>query len=1655
MIRHSFITVTVALLLIVSAGTGGAVAPGASSGGGAELGSVAPTNTGTPESTGVSTAGEANEPPTARDDSVTVYPGTSRPIDVLANDDDADGEPNASSVRVLDGPTEGSVTVLENGSVRYSHGVLAGYQDSFTYVVDDDDGAVSNVATVSVTVTKDAGRDGDLQTTGVSTSGTFSSGSDFSAVKLLSGYNQPVAFTFLPDDRMLLLQKNGEIFLVNATESPVVAEPYMTIPDVATRGERGLLDIALDPNFTENGYFYVYYTNSTTDRNRISRFTHVEKDDHDHTHSGEDDHDHTHSGGFTSEGDPSSESVLWENPDDTEGCCHFGGGLDVGPDGKLYATTGEEFEGAKAQNLSLADGKIIRINRDGTVPSSNPFVGEADALDEIYAYGLRNPYRANFDRPTGRLFIGEVGGNNNSAAQEDIHVGESGANYGWPECQGNCENPNYSDPVFTYPHAGSGAAVTAGPVYRGDQFPLTYDEALFYSDYVRGWIKYLTFNSSGGVESSNDFYASDDAVVFVGQGPDGALYYTGIVDGTLYRINYSGNQPPDITEASANVTSGSPPLTVSFTGGGTDLDGDDLTYTWVFDDGTEAVGPNATHTYDEAGRYDAYLEVTDGNATVTSDRIRIQVGSPPNVDITSPANGSLFRAGETLTFEAVASDPEDGALNDSQYDWELTFLHNEHTHPGFKGVNGGTAAYTIPEEGHDYSGDTGYMATVTVTDSDGLTDSANVSVFPDKVDLTFRTEPSGLSFKLDSIQRQAPYVHDTAIDFRHTVEAPATQCLGGTEYGFSNWSDGGARVHEITVPESDRTYTARYMAAGPCDDLVTEGLVAQYESGSGVSTSGGAVTGWADQSGRGNDLSAEGEPTLVTGGTPSGAPAISFDGDGDALVRSVGVDGIPIDDENRSVFLVASYQSPGFGGFTWGRADPNRAFGTAVNDAGELTVQGWGPANDYPSGVQGTGAGWLTQSVVHADGQFSHYRNGTRIDTGTQTFATSDDEIVLGAEIGRSPYLDMEVGAVLVYDRALSDVERRQVEQYLRQTYLNATGGNVAPTARDDDATVTQGGTVAIDVLANDADADGSLDASTVTVVDRPTNGSVVVNASTGVVTYTHDGSGATTDEFSYTVADDDGAVSDRGTVAVVVSDENDSFPVSTNGLVVRLESDRGISTSGSDVTGWADQSGRGNDLSAEGDPTLVSGGTPTGAPAISFDGDGDALTRIGSLNGLPVDDGSRSVFLVASYQSPGFGGFTWGQADPNEAFGTVVNDAGELTVQGWRSTNDYPSGVQGTGAGWLTQSVVHADSRFVHYRNGTRIDTANHTFATRSGEIVLGAEIGRPPYLDMEVAAVLVFDRALSDAERRQVEQYLRTNYVNASARNDPPTAAVTASPSPALVGQTVTFDASGSMDADGSVVEYRWDVGADGTVDATTSAPTFNESFASAGTRNVSVTVVDDDGATDAATATVAVDPAVTKLVDVGLEGAPDGLASYTITVRAEGGEVRSIEQVTPADGRFRVQAGGVDETFAEVFAYDSERSVGPFDGRRTLFEVTVVGRPGMNATAEVNSMVDDSRSDIDPARLSVEVANASGSPFDAPVPGAGTTARPTDPDGDGLYEDVDGNGAFRFPDVVALLFADYGTINGDVDRQAALDFDGDGSVGFLDVVDLLFRL
>ncbi len=344
---------------------------------------------------------------------------------------------------------------------------------------------------------------------------TFVSG--FTETLITEGISSATAMEFAPDGRLFICQQSGELRVVkNLTLLPT---PFVTVSTM-NFVERGLLGIAFDPGFETNQYLYLDYTAVTpTVHNRVSR--------------------------FTASGDvalANSEVPILDLEELSAGN-HNGGAIHFGPDGYLYVAVGENANPAHAQTLNNRLGKILRINRDGSIPPSNPFYHVATGPNRaIWALGLRNPYTFAVQPGTGRIFINDVG----NVTWEEINEGIAGANYGWPNCEGVCvpPQPNFRDPIFQYAHGSNptnGCAVTGGAFYNpvAFQFPATFRGAYFFADVCGGWIRRWDSNSRTAFDFAQGLASPVDLKVSA----DGRLFYLARGSGRVWAIDYT-NSPP-------------------------------------------------------------------------------------------------------------------------------------------------------------------------------------------------------------------------------------------------------------------------------------------------------------------------------------------------------------------------------------------------------------------------------------------------------------------------------------------------------------------------------------------------------------------------------------------------------------------------------------------------------------------------------------------------------------------------------------------------------------------------------------------------------------------------------------------------------------------------------------------------------------------------------------------------------------------------------------------------------------------------------------------------------------------------------------------------------------------------------------------------------
>eukprot|EP00562_Extubocellulus_spinifer_P018241 CAMPEP_0178593910 /NCGR_PEP_ID=MMETSP0697-20121206/30208_1 /TAXON_ID=265572 /ORGANISM="Extubocellulus spinifer, Strain CCMP396" /LENGTH=591 /DNA_ID=CAMNT_0020231137 /DNA_START=50 /DNA_END=1820 /DNA_ORIENTATION=- len=544
--------------------------------------------------------------------------------------------------------------------------------------------------------------------------------------RIVLEYDGLVDIAFSPsEDFLLLLDKQGKVFVMrdyqsDGDESPPAQATSTTINTtlaldisyrICSNGERGLLAVAIHPDYPTKPYIYLYYTHlqddcysgsyrehGRTDRgtfNRLSRFV-LSPD--------------------TLTIDESSEEMFLEtmvSPVHN----HCGGDVDFGNDGLLYAIIGDlggrEYKNDDGQFLGMAldnlAGKIVRLTEDGNIPDDNPYSpangygssvrcgrnrgrsgNAAVPCQEVFATGLRNPFRFAFDPNTGpdetRFWVNVVGWKN----WEWIVEGRRAATYGFPIQDGPCQdvgndkqNPTYKcgptefteDMVHFYPHdAEFSGCITAGafvPSYAG--WPESFQGAYLYGDYKRAGIyRIIPGKDERCLECDPPVsdYSSSEQVLSTTKRPVSmkfgpykggyALYYVKFIkninrDGApgLFRIAFTGkvNRPPQAyIQVDKNI--GFSPLSVQFDGtGSVDPDGDSLTYSWDFDDGNsvaDSKAPITSYEYDTPGTYFVTMKVSDSSGATSEATIQIDVDdNNPIPDIESPAYGTVFSLGDT------------------------------------------------------------------------------------------------------------------------------------------------------------------------------------------------------------------------------------------------------------------------------------------------------------------------------------------------------------------------------------------------------------------------------------------------------------------------------------------------------------------------------------------------------------------------------------------------------------------------------------------------------------------------------------------------------------------------------------------------------------------------------------------------------------------------------------------------------------------------------------------------------------------------------------------------------------------------------------------------------------------------------------------------
>jgi glucose/arabinose dehydrogenase len=540
----------------------------------------------------------------------------------------------------------------------------------------------------------------------------------FAKTQLAQGLKNPSVFAFAPNGDIYIGEKGGAILIYR--NGVVLPTPLVTLPTDGA-GEKGLLGMALDPNFATNGYLYVSYT-TTDEHAELARLT-VQND----------------TVNLASE-------VVYMKGNQLQNAHHSANDLHIGPDGKLWWSVGDNVPSiTNAETLSNIYGKILRFNLDGTIPSDNPFRHIPGAVPAIYAYGLRNPFRFTF-LPTGQAMTEDTG----SSYWEEMDTIQRGGNYGWDFVEGNCGSCGYINPAYAYGHLPTDGAASAIAAYSGTAFPAQYAHVVFFGDYNRGDIEAVAFDPTYKTEISDTvFDSSAGTIADLQEGPDGALYYVSIFEGTFTKIAAVGpftNTPPTVPSPNPNA----PVATIT----------------------TPALGA----TY-------------NGGDTISF-----------SGTAKTPANVALAASDFTWQVDFYSN----GVAQ--------PFYTNEVPHPfagPFVGVTSGS--FTIPQDLSN-TASTFYRITLTVTDGQGNITVKTRDIRPNKTHWSVTTNIPGANYVVDGMWETAPYAIEDGVGVQHVLTGVPVQMIGATRYRFRGWADGSAITDSFTTTAASQTFTADYDA---------------------------------------------------------------------------------------------------------------------------------------------------------------------------------------------------------------------------------------------------------------------------------------------------------------------------------------------------------------------------------------------------------------------------------------------------------------------------------------------------------------------------------------------------------------------------------------------------------------------------------------------------------------------------------------------------------------------------------------------------------------------------------------------------------------------------------------------------------------------------
>lgn len=635
----------------------------------------------------------------------------------------------------------------------------------------------------------------------------------------IDGLAQPTDLKIAPDGRIFIAEKTGTIRIIE--NGQLLDQPFYTV-STQSPNERGLVGIALDPNFDLNGYVYMMYSLPIDNQNIVARVT---------------------SSGYTAI--PGSEIELIRF-DRMWSAFHNGGGMVFDQSGKLIIGTGDGTGYTTAQDMESTLGKILRINTDGSIPTDNPFYTENTGIyRSIAAYGVRNPYTMAVSKVSGRIFFNDVG----NLDFEEINAYIPGKNYGWYPIEGmlnggTSPGSNYQDPIHAYDHEDGKCAVVGASFYEPEtpQFPAGYNGKYFFMDLCNGTLSYLDPNSyevtvfgSGLVPAYNNLEVS----------PDGSLYLINVVEGNLAKISYVGvDAPPLISEQPASqVVAVNENVRFSVEASGEDLD-----FRWFKNGtliqpvGTSSITLNNVQLVDDQTQISVTVSNQNGSVNSNIAGLTVVDGSRPRIQFQHVPTS--YAAGDTIPFSALVSDPDQQEMLPQSLTWEIDFHHNEHAHPAFTPTTGIDSGFYVVERFGEVDTNVFFRIHLKAQDSTGLTAEKFIDVLPEKITMLVTTQPEGVEVNIDGSKETTNFPLRSVKSLNRTIQAPPYMVIGDSLYQFSQWEDGQDTLIRVFEAQNDtisilyqgvEAYAAGIPSLGNLAVFEDTGSVRQYYSSLEVS----------------------------------------------------------------------------------------------------------------------------------------------------------------------------------------------------------------------------------------------------------------------------------------------------------------------------------------------------------------------------------------------------------------------------------------------------------------------------------------------------------------------------------------------------------------------------------------------------------------------------------------------------------------------------------------------------------------------------------------------------------------------------------------------------------------------------------------------------